>query len=104
MIYELWDQASGNRLDGFEGKAAFEKLAQVVREIAELRGLDAIEDLFVEVWASFDAPEPVTILDADELRHFAEPLAKTYAVELTPPAPATRTSQSTFAKRVALAV
>jgi hypothetical protein len=104
MTYELWDQASGNRIDGFEGPQARARLAQIVREIAELQGLDALDDLFVEVWPTPDAAQPGEILRGDLLRLLIQPLVMTYALELDSPAPAptTSTSQSTLELAVAV--
>jgi hypothetical protein len=94
MTYELWDQASGNRVEGF---GQFSTLAEIVRQIAELQGTSAVDDLFVEVWATPDAEEPVQILRGDLLKRFVQPLVATYAADLTDGYGArTSTSQSTL--------
>jgi len=99
MTYELWDQASGNRIEGFE---ELPKLAEIVRQIAELQGVEAVDDLFVEVWATLDAADPVRVLRGDELRRLVQPLVRTYAIE---PAPSTapRTRATTAQLTLALA-
>lgn len=105
MTYELWDQASGNRIEGFEGPKGFRALIEVVRQIAALQGAEAVDDLFVEVWTTLDAIEPVEIIGGHELRRLVQPLVKTYALEVAGPAfvPArTRTSQATFDMAVAV--
>jgi hypothetical protein len=101
VTYELWDEDSGNRIGGYESLAG---AVQVVREIAELSGLEAVSDLFVEVWL-VDAPSPSTILRGAILRQFAQPLVRTYrlASEVESPTSATSTSQ-TFRKDLAVAV
>jgi len=71
MTYELWDQASGNRIEGFDD---FATLAEVVRQIGELHGGRAVDDLFVEVWVDLDAPDPLRVMRADELGRLIEPL------------------------------
>ncbi|HEY7201541.1 MAG TPA: hypothetical protein VIC57_15075 [Candidatus Dormibacteraeota bacterium] len=78
MTYELWDEASGNRIEGFQ---EFAKLAEVVRQIAELQGARAVDDLFVEVWADLEALDPVRVMRADELRRLIPPVVRTYALE-----------------------
>jgi len=78
MTYELWDQASGNRIEGFQD---FATLAEVIRQIAELQGAQAVDDLFVEVWVDLDAPDPVRVMRGDELSRLIQPLVRTYALE-----------------------
>jgi hypothetical protein len=78
MTYELWDEASGNRVEGFDQVA---HLAEIVRQIAEVQGIAAVDHLFVEVWADYDDSEPVRILRGDELRRFVPPLVTTHALE-----------------------
>lgn len=110
MTYELWDQASGNRIEGFE---EFPELVEIVRQIADLQGLNALDDLFVEAWAALDDDAPVGTYRGDDLRRFVQPLIKTYALDVdvdgTPTIPTltrTRTSQATRTSkaRVAAAV
>lgn len=103
MIYELWNHATGNRIEGFEGFEGFRRLAEIVRQIAEMDGVEAVDDLFVEAWEAAGAPEPVELLQGDELRRLAQPLVKTYAIELDGAAPMsvrTRASQATLAVAV----
>jgi hypothetical protein len=79
VTYELWDQASGNRIEGFEDVSG---LVEIVRQIADLQGLGAVDDLFVEVWAELDADAPEAILRGNDLRRLIQPRIRTYALEV----------------------
>ena len=103
MMYELWNEASGNRIEGFEGELGLARLLEIVREIAELQGPQVVDTLFIEVWSSLEAPEPEAIIPAERLRQLLEPQIRTYAFEV-PLAPATKSSQSTVIQELAPAV
>jgi len=61
VIYELWDESSGNRIDGANGEDGLRHLLQIAKEIhRDQRG--APPRLFIEVWDSLAASEPWALL------------------------------------------
>lgn len=103
MTYELWDQGSGNRIDGF---GTFARLLQVVREIAEVSGLEAVDDLLVEIWPAGEAPSPSVIIRGTDLRQLTQPLVRTYRTQIEGRAVSatTSTAQSMVVSDLAVAV
>jgi hypothetical protein len=78
MRYDLWSAASGNRLGDFD---SYDELAKVIREFAELNGVDAVDDLFAQTWPA-GALQAAGLIGPAELLKLARPFVKTYV--LTP--------------------
>ena len=62
--YELWNTASGNRIDGFTSLGA---MLNIVREIAYLGGDVAVENLMADVRFRKEDDEPFDWIEGDDL-------------------------------------
>ena len=81
MNIELWKADSGNLIGQYAG---LDQLGQVLRDLAELNGPHALDDLFAEVWTASAESEPVASWSGDALRQLAT-TAPTYVYDYNVP-------------------
>jgi hypothetical protein len=82
---ELWSTATGNRLGGYAG---LREALVTAQEIAEIEGLEAVDELAVVVWPEDGTVAPASTIEGHDLRRLL-PRTRTVSFQVVAAAVAT---------------